>query len=164
MKKPNIVMEEIENFTISFKINNNRLPFNKINKNINDKKDIYNFNLKKENQNIIVSYDSISSHKDNIDLFLLNELNKYNKAFFIYKIDTNKYFKNINRLKKDIYNLPSVNSINFINFEKDYKGKNYKNINLNNSDDFMFMIISLSGNPDEFNVYSVVYNYLKMNI
>jgi len=164
MKKPNIVMEEIENFTISFKVNNNRLPFNKINKNINDKKDIYNFNLKKENQNIIVSYDSISSHKDNIDLFLLNELNKYNKALFIYKIDTNKYFKNINRLKKDIYNLPSVNSINFINFEKDYKGKNYKNINLNNSDDFMFMIISLSGNPDEFNVYSVVYNYLKMNI
>lgn len=163
MKKPNIIMTELERFTISFKINNNRLPFNKINKNINDREDIYNYNLKKEEKNVEISYDSVSSHRDEIDLYLLKELNKYNKALFIYKIDTNKYFKNINRLKKEIHNLPSVNSVNFINFQKDYKGKNYKEINLNNSDDSMFMIISLSGNPDEFNVYSVVYNYL-MNI
>lgn len=160
MKKPNIIMKELDNFTISFKVNNNRLPFNKINKNINDREDIYNYNFKKEEKNVEISYDSISIHKDNIDLFLLKELNKYNKALFIYKIDTNKYFKNINRLKKDIYNLPSVNSVNFINFQKDYKGTNYKHINLNNSDDSIFMIISLDGNPDEFNVYSVVYNYL----
>lgn len=153
-------MKELDNFTISFKVNNNRLPFNKINKNINDREDIYNYNFKKEEKNVEISYDSISIHKDNIDLFLLKELNKYNKALFIYKIDTNKYFKNINRLKKDIYNLPSVNSVNFINFQKDYKGTNYKHINLNNSDDSIFMIISLDGNPDEFNVYSVVYNYL----
>ena len=160
MKKPNIIMKELDNFTISFKVNNNRLPFNKINKNINDREDIYNYNLKKEEKNVEISYDSVSSHRDEIDLYLLKELNKYNKALFIYKIDTNKYFKNINRLKKDIYNLPSVNSVNFINFQKDYKGMNYKHINLNNSDDSIFMIISLDGNPDEFNVYSVVYNYL----
>lgn len=163
MKKPNIIMTELERFTISFKINNNRLPFNKINKNINNRKDIYNYNLKKENKNVEISYDSIDGDTDEINLYLLKELNKYNKALFIYKIDTNKYFKNINRLKKEIHNLPSVNSVNFINFQKDYKGKKYKEINLNNSDDSIFMIINLDGNPDEFNVYSVVYNYL-MNI
>lgn len=164
MTKPNIIMTELEQFTISFKINNNRLPFNKINKNINDRKDIYNYNLKKQNNEVIISYASIDGDTDEINLFLLKELNKYNKALFIYKIDTNKYFKNINILKKEIHNLPSVNSINFINFQKDYKGKKYKKINLNNLDDSIFMIINLDGNPDEFNVYSVVYNYLKMNI
>ena len=44
------------------------------------------------------------------------------------------------------------------------KTNKYKEINLNNSNDCIFMIINLDGNPDEFNVYSVVYNYLKMNI
>lgn len=164
MKKPNIIMEELERFSLSVKVNNNNLPIKKINKFVNDLKSVYNFDLKKEKNEVILSYDSINSHKDTIDLLFLNEVNKYNKALFIYKIDTNKYFKNINRLKNDILRLPSVNSINYIHFKKDYKGTLYTKINLENSDEGMFLFISLNGNPYAFNVYSVVYNYLIENI
>ena len=165
MNKPNIIMEEIEKYEFTIDIRNENIDLKKIKKNLEYNLIKNKINLKYDleciDNKIVINYNSIKSNINNINLFLLKEINKYNKPLFIYKIDTNKYINNLNLLKKYINKLPAIYSIDYISVKKLVNTKKYIHIKTNNLKEHLFLIIKLTGNPEEYNINSVVENFIK---
>ena len=146
MTKPNIIMEELD----------------KIKKSIDKNNKITKYNISKKNNKININYNSIQSHLNYISLFLFKEIQKHNKAVFIYKVNINKYIKNLNKLKSSIRKLPSVYSdVNIIIKKNINKKDKYKYIKIGDLKEHLFLIIKLTGNPDNYNIELVVEGFIK---
>ena len=162
MSKPNIIMEELEEHILTININNKNIELDKIKKSIDKNNKITKYDISKKNNKININYNSIQSHLDYISLFLFKEIQKHNKAVFIYKVNINKYIKNLNKLKSSIRKLPAVYSDVTIIIKKSINKKDkYKYIKIGDLREHLFLIIKLTGNPDNYNVELVVEDFIK---